>query len=67
VGQNEQAIAPVACADFSRRLDARCNPVAHSLKVSGDVLEAKGEMAGDVFKEAPFRADFADDARDLRP
>jgi hypothetical protein len=31
------------------------------LKVAGDVLEAKGQMAGDVFKEAPFGGNFADD------
>ena len=29
MGQNEEAVAPVARADFSRRLDARSNPVAH--------------------------------------
>lgn len=54
-------------ADFRRRYDACCNPVAHALKVSGDVLEAEGEMAGDVFEKAPFRRDLADDAGDIGP
>lgn len=67
VGQNEQAVTPVACADFSRRLDARSNPEAHALKVAGDVCETKGEMARHVFKEAPFRPGFGHDAGDVRP
>ncbi len=37
------------------------------MKVSGDVLQTKGQMAGDVFEEAPFGADFADDPGDLGP
>lgn len=67
VGQNEEAVAPVACADFSRWLDARSNPVAQALKVAGDVSETKGEMADDVFEEAPLGPDLADDPVDLGP
>lgn len=67
MGQNEEPVAPVACADFSRRLDARSNPIAQALKVSHDVAETQGEMAGDVFEEAPFGRDLADDPGDLGP
>ncbi|MCF6433200.1 hypothetical protein [Leisingera sp. MMG026] len=37
------------------------------MKVADDVLQAKGEMAGDVLKEAPFRLHFADDAGNVGP
>jgi hypothetical protein len=37
------------------------------LKVSDDVLQAKGEMPGDVLEEAPFGADLGDDAGDIGP
>lgn len=67
MGQNEEAIAQVARANFSRRLDARSNDIAQALKVADDVLQAKGEMVGDVFKEAPFWRDILDDAGDIRP
>jgi hypothetical protein len=67
VGQNEETVAPVACADFSRRLDARSNAIAQALKVSNDVSQTKGEMAGDVFEEAPLGGDFADDPRNVGP
>ena len=67
MGQNEEAVAPVARADFSRRLDARSNPIAHALKVSHDVSQTKGEMAGDVLKEAPLRLDLVDDAGNVWP
>jgi len=48
-------------------LDARCNALAHALKISDDVLQAKGEMADDVFKEAPFWPDFVNDPGDVWP
>ena len=67
MGQNEETVAPVACADFSRRLDARSNPIAQALKVSHDVSETQGEMAGDVLEETPFGLHFADDPGDLGP
>ena len=67
VGQNEQPLAQVRPADFRRRDDACCNAIAHALKVAGDVLEAEGQMAGDVLEEAPFRRDLGDDPRDVGP
>jgi hypothetical protein len=48
-------------------LHARCNAVAHALKVSDDVLQAKGEMADDIFEEAPFWPDFVNDPGDVWP
>ena len=60
VGQNEQPLSEVRPADFRRRDDARCNAIAHALKVAGDVLEAEGQMAGDVLEEAPGRRDLSD-------
>jgi len=67
VAQNEDSIPDLACTDFRRRDDARSNAVAHVLKVSGDVLEAKGEMSGHVLEEHPFGADFGDDAGNVGP
>ncbi len=67
MGQNVQPLADVRPADFRRRDDARCNAIAHVLKVAGDVLEAEGQMAGDVLEEAPLRRDLGDDPRDLGP
>ena len=67
VAQNEDSIPDLACTDFRRRDDARSNPVAHVLKVPGDVLEAKGEMSGHVLEEHPFGSDLGDDAGDVGP
>ena len=41
--------------------------MAHVLKLSGDMVETKGQMAGDVLEEAPLGADFADDAGNFGP
>jgi hypothetical protein len=54
-------------ADFRRRYDARCNPIAQALKVADDIVEAEGQMAGDVFKEGPFGADLSDDTCNIGP
>jgi hypothetical protein len=67
VGQKENPFPDVSPADFRRRYDACCNPVAQALKVSDDVLETKGEMPCDVLEEAPVGADLGDDPGDLRP
>lgn len=37
------------------------------MKLSGDVAETKGQMPGDVFKEAPFGLGFTDDPGNLGP
>jgi hypothetical protein len=37
------------------------------LKVADDIVEAEGQMAGDVFKEGPFGPDFSDDACNIGP
>jgi hypothetical protein len=67
VGQNEQPFADVRPADLCRRDDASCNAIAQALKVAGDVLDAEGQMAGDILEKAPLRRDLADDPRDLGP
>ena len=67
VGQNEQPFPNVRRARFSRREQACLDAVAHALKLSGDVPKSQGQMAFDVFKEDPSRADFPHDPRDLRP
>jgi hypothetical protein len=54
-------------ADLCRREQARRRRVAQSPKLSQDGLEAEGDVTGDVFEEDPFRAAFADDARDVGP
>jgi hypothetical protein len=67
VGQNEQPVAQVRPADFRRRDDARSNPEAQALKVSDDIVEAEGQMAGDVLEEGPARPDFTEDACNIGP
>jgi hypothetical protein len=37
------------------------------LKVAGNVVETQGQMAGDVFEEAPFRGNLSDDPGDRGP
>lgn len=37
------------------------------MKVCGDDVETKGQVADDVLEKAPFGAGFADDAGDFRP
>lgn len=67
VGQYEQPVADVRPADFRRRYDARCNAVAHALKVSADVSETEGQMACDILEETPPGLDLGDDPRDVGP
>lgn len=67
MGQYEEAFAEVGRTDFRRCDDARCNPIAHCLKVSGDDIETKGQMAGDVLEEAPFGRNLPNDPGDLGP
>jgi hypothetical protein len=50
-----------------RREQARRRRVAHAPKLSQDGLEPEGDVPGDVFKEDPFGAAFADDAGDVGP
>ena len=54
-------------ADLCRREQARRRRVAQSPKLSQDGFKAEGDMPGDVFKEGPFRAAFADDTGDFGP
>jgi hypothetical protein len=55
------------CTDLCRREQARRRRVAHAPKLSQDGLKPKGDVPGDVFKEDPFGAAFADDAGDVGP
>jgi hypothetical protein len=67
VGQDEDAQPLVRRADLCRREQTRRRRVAHAPKLSQDGFEAEGDVTGDVFKEHPFRAAFADDPGDLGP
>lgn len=67
MAQNEEPLTQMACTCFRRRYDTCCNPVAQALKVSGDIVEAKGQMAGDIFEEDPLGSCFADDPGDVWP
>jgi len=67
VGQDEESAPVVGRADFSRREHARSNPEAQSLKVSGDHVEAKRKVSGDVFEHDAGWRTFGDDSGDLGP
>lgn len=66
-GEDEQAFAPVRCADFRRRKQACRKPVAHVDQLSGDFGKSEAEMMGDIFEEYDGGIAFADDARDMGP
>jgi len=67
VGEDEEPFAPVGCADFRRREEARRKAVAHADQSAGDFGEAEAEMMGDILEEDEGRPDLADDAGDMRP
>ena len=54
-------------ACFSRREQAREDRVTQAAKVTGDVPESQGDVAGDVLEEDPSGADFLNDAGHLGP
>jgi hypothetical protein len=67
VGQDEQAFALVACANFRRREYAALNPVAHSCEVSGDLGKPEVDVVADVLEEAELGSHLPDDAGDVGP
>ena len=67
MGHDEDAQPLVRRTDFCRAEQTRRRRVAHAPKLSQHGFEAEGDVTGDVFKEDPFGAAFADDACDLRP
>ncbi len=67
VGQDEEPLATVRCADFRRCKESRRNSVTHLDQVSGDHVEPKPQMPGDVLEEAPLGLALADDAGDVGP
>jgi len=66
-GEDEEAFAPVRCADFRRREEACRKLVAHADQSAGDFGEAEAEMMGDILEEDEGWLDLADDAGDMRP
>jgi hypothetical protein len=67
VGQNEETPSEMGRADFERRKQACFDAKAHAAKVLEDLGGSHTEVTFDVFEEAPFRVDFADDPGDVRP
>jgi len=67
VGQDEDPEPLVRRADFCRREQTRRRRVAQAPKLPQDGLEPEGDVTGDVFKEGPFRAAFADDTGNVGP
>lgn len=65
--KDEQALAPVRCADFRRRKQSCRNDVAHADQLSGDLGKPEAQMIGDIFEEDDRGVAFADDARNVRP
>lgn len=67
MGEDEEPLAPVGCADFRRREESRRKAVAHADQVSGDLGKSEAEMMGDVLQEHERRLALTDDAGDVRP
>jgi len=67
VGQDEQALAPVRRADFSRREQSLRNPEAQAFQLASDLAISEVEMVGDVLEEHPFGCALVDDPGDVRP
>lgn len=65
--KNEQAFAPVRCADFRRRKQSCRKDVAHADQFSGDFGKSEAEMIGDIFEEDDRGIAFPDDAGNVRP
>jgi hypothetical protein len=54
-------------ANFSRREQSRFNVKTHAFQASADFGKSQIEVAFDILAKDPFRLDFTDDPRDLRP
>ncbi len=67
VGEDEEPLALVRCADFRRCEEACRKAVAHADQSACDVGEAEAEMMGDILEEDEGGFDLADDAGDMRP
>ena len=65
--KDEQAFAPVRCADFRRRKQSCRKDVAHTDQFSGDFGKSEAEMIGDIFEEDDRGIALPDDAGDVRP
>ncbi len=66
-GKDEQAFAPVRCADFRRSKQSCRKDVAHADQFSGDFGKSEAQMIGDIFEEDDRRITFPDNAGDVRP
>ena len=66
-GKDEQAFAPVRCADFRRRKQSCRKDVAHADQFSGDFGKSEAQMIGDIFEEDESGIAFPEDAGDVRP
>lgn len=66
-GKDEQAFAPVRCADFRRRKQSCRKDVAHADQFSGDLGKSEPQMIGDIFEEDDRGPALANDAGDVRP
>ena len=67
MGQDEQALAFVARADFSRREQSSRNAVTHAFQVFVDLSEPQTKMVGDVFQEDRAGPHVADNSGDVGP
>jgi hypothetical protein len=67
VGQNEDTLSAMWGSDFRRRKESCRNPVTHFDQVTGDHVEPKPQMPGDVFEEAPLGLALSDDSGDIGP
>lgn len=65
--KDEQAFAPVWCADFRRRKQSCRKDVAHADQFSGDFGKSEAQMIGDIFEEDDRGGAFSDDAGNVRP
>lgn len=66
-GKDEQAFAPVRCADFRRSKQSCRKDVAHADQFSGDFGKSEAQMIGDIFEEDDRRITLPDNAGDVWP
>jgi len=67
VGQDEQSLPSVACANLCRTEYSCLNCVTQCVKVSDHLSESKSDVSFDVLEEAPNRSDCGDDSAYMRP
>lgn len=65
--QEEEPSPPMRRADFSRRVQSRCNAVTQAFQIAGDRIEPGSQMPIDVLAEDEPGSALCNDACNMRP